>query len=66
MTDDRFEEIQADAMDLNDSLDDALDHLSNVTNCETIDDLRRNLWSLRSKLRVSLTEVDKLYKQAIK
>lgn len=65
MTDDRFEEIQADAEDLNDSLDDALGHLSNVTSCETIDDLRGNLWSLRYKLRESLAEVDKLYKLAI-
>lgn len=64
MTNDEFEELQSEAGDLEGQLDEAKDHLSSVTSCETQSDFRANLTELRQTLTVLLAETTELWKRA--
>jgi len=60
MTNDEFEELQSEAGDLGCQLDEAKDHLSSVTSCETQSDFRANLTELRQTLTLLLAETTEL------
>jgi hypothetical protein len=64
ITDEEFEDIQSEAGDLDGQLDEAKDHLSSATSCETRSDLRANLTELRQTLTVLLAETTELWKRA--
>lgn len=64
MTQDEFEELQSEAGDLDGQLDEAKDHLSCVTSCETQSDFRANLTELRQTLTELLAETTDLWQRA--
>jgi len=64
MTQDEFEELQSEAGDLEDQLDEANAHLGSATSCETQSDFRANLNELRQTLTVLLAETTDLLKRA--
>lgn len=64
MTQDEFEELQAEVGDLEDELGKATDHVRNAVSCETHSDFRQNLLDLKETLQAALKDVEDLWKRA--
>lgn len=62
MTNEELEGLQSDANDIESSLNEAFQHLSSATSCDSARDFKANLLEFRATLKSAIDDVDNLLK----